>query len=438
MKKSLIGILFCIFVFISVFAEEAESKAKEFTDINANIKTYKFDGFQFNNYKPSTLGLEDIIRAEYDFIKSDYSGEKFAIVGHSQGGLRVLGFTNYIEKKDPDMLKNLNAVITVSGIDRGLKALEGGLPVTNAKIKRDLQVISSAVIGTIAAIPCNNIFLNSGQVLGLMTENKIFNTAWDYVNKNLPNSGIMAWLKPCLGVNSKSEADTVLNNMGEIRDMIPRSEFIEKNVMESTPYTYKVQTGSSRRLGWKKVTNRWGWRYWAIRWIYTPIYSYYTAYNYKSQLPAEVPIGYIVGLKNNTLDMLPKGKTIRDSFKDAGKWMDKARKVHIVHSCFIWGLFTGCPRYARQCRIGRDYCYNIDSNINKLLGSNENDGLVAKESQYIPQELHQKYISIDNKLYITFDYNHKEIFYYKNTKEPPQDVKDKIKKMIELGGIIRN
>ncbi len=432
MKKIVFCTLFCACIFTSLFAEDAQSKATEFEGLDASIKTYKFDGFNFTAYKPSKIGLEDIIEKEYIFIKDNLKdNEKYAIVGHSQGGLRVLGFTNYVKEHNVDMFNNLSAVITVSGVDRGLKALEGGLTATNAKIKRDLQIINSGVIGLVAIIPGYDVVLNCGEIFGFLKEDDIYDIIFPIVSYvTLDDKNFKNWLKPCLNTTSKTKEQEVLENMGEIRDMIPRSNYIEKNVLESSSYVQKVQTGSKRRLGWKKVKNRWGWRYWALRWIYTPVYTYYTRYNYSSKLPTEIPIGYIVGLKNNTLDMLGNGDEIRRQVNQLGNAMDVGKKAHIFKCCLIWGLVSGSPRYARQCGRARDYCYNIDSNINKLLGSQENDGLVAKESQYIPKELHKKYLGSDPCGYVTFDYNHKEIFYYEDTGRPPFSVHSTIKEMI--------
>lgn len=434
MKKIIIALFFS-FCILAAFSEESESKSKasEFNNLDSGIKTYKFEGFQFLNYQPSSDGLQDIINDEYGFIKENSNNEKFAIVGHSQGGLRVLGFAGYLKDNDPQMFNRLNAVITVSGVDRGLKALEGGLPAVNVKIRRDIGILYDGCIGAIKIIPRARIILDLGEVFEFLTEGNILNRIWNFVNdKILPNDGIMAWLKPCLKAVSPAVSDEILSGMGEIRDMIPQSNFIRQYVLESNAYTYKVQTGTERHLRWTRVTSRWGWRYWALRWHYTPVYSWYTAYNHISKLPNEMPVGYIVGLKNNTLDMLPDSANIRKKIKVFRIGMNIASKLHIIRSCCLWGLITGSPRYAHQCAAARDYCYNIDSNINKLLGSDEHDCLVAKESQFIPKTIHPKSIDIEGKSYVTFDYNHGEIF-YKDSGKPPKDVKRMIERMIQRG-----
>ena len=220
--------------------------------------------------------------------------------------------------------------------------------------------------------------------------------------------------------------------------MIPRSNFIQQNVIESKPYPYQVQTGITWHLGWEQVTNRWGWKYWALRWQKSPVYSTYIGYEHTSKLPKNIPIGYIVGTKNNVLSMTgSKEQDIRKVLKIAGGVFATAEAVHIAKCVGIVGLFTGSPRYAAACVKAREYCWNFDSRVNDLLGSSEHDGLVAKDSQYIPKTVHDKIVGDKDKGYTTFNYNHLEIFDYNGTKMPPEAVKKEITSMIEEGKSIR-
>ena len=49
------------------------------------------------------------------------------------------------------------------------------------------------------------------------------------------------------------------------------------------------------------------------------------------------------------------------------------------------GLVTGSPVFAKDARLAREFMADFDSEMNILKGSNQNDGLVALESQYIPK-----------------------------------------------------
>ena len=156
MKKKYVALLACIVCMITVATaeEKAKSKARLYDAGVAGVTTYAFDGFDFEGYKASKHGLDNIIKAEHKSIKDveeehpDKKG-KFAVVGHSQGGLRALAFATYLQNNDAARLNNLQAVVTVSGIDQGIKALDGGLPAANAKIRRDAAILTEGVCGVV-------------------------------------------------------------------------------------------------------------------------------------------------------------------------------------------------------------------------------------------------------------------------------------------------
>ena len=442
MKKKYVALLACIVCMITVATaeEEAESKARLYDAGVAGATTYAFDGFDFERYKASKHGLDNIIKAEHKSIKDveeedpDKKG-KFAVVGHSQGGLRALAFATYLQNNDAARLNNLQAVVTVSGIDQGLKALDGGLPAANAKIRWDVEILTDGAYGVLNALPPADLLLSLLKYFAGFDEREFNKLGWWLINFILDkHPGLSQWVKPALQATTAAAEQTTLNEYCEIRDMIPRSNFIQQNVLESKPYTYQVQTGTTRHLGWKRVTNRWGWKYWALRWQYSPVYSTYIGYKHTSKLPENIPIGYIAGTKNNVLSIAgSKEQDIREVLKAAGGVFAAAEAVHIVKCVWIVGLFTGSPRYAAACVKAREYCWNFDSRVNNLLGSSEHDGLVAKESQYIPKTAHKKVLGRTTQGYTTFNYNHAEIFNYNDTKMPPEAVQKEITSMIEQG-----
>nr|WP_315443069.1 alpha/beta hydrolase [uncultured Treponema sp.] len=442
MKKKYVALLACIVCMITVATaeEKAKSKARLYDAGVAGVTTYAFDGFDFEGYKASKHGLDNIIRAEHKSIKDveeedpDKKG-KFAVVGHSQGGLRALAFATYLQNNDAARLNNLQAVVTVSGIDQGLKALDGGLPAANAKIRRDVEILTDGAYGVLNALPAVDILLSALKSFAGFDARQFNKFGWWLINLILDkHPGLSQWVKPALQATTAAAEQDTLNKYCEIRDMIPRSNFIQQNVIESEPYSYQVQTGTTRHLGWKRVTNRWGWKYWALRWQYSPVYSTYIGYKHTSKLPENIPIGYIAGTKNNVLSIAgSKEQDIRNGLKWGGYIFAIAEGFHIAKCVRIVGLFTGSPRYAAACVKAREYCWNFDSRVNNLLGSSEHDGLVAKESQYIPKTAHKKVLGRTTQGYTTFNYNHAEIFNYNGTKMPPPDVQSKITQMIKDG-----
>lgn len=86
-----------------------------------------FEGFDFNNYNHLTYpSLQEMLDITYNKLVEHYksSNKPFVFVGHSQGGLRAIAMTTYLKQRDPELYRNLRGVITVSGIDNGLKLLE--------------------------------------------------------------------------------------------------------------------------------------------------------------------------------------------------------------------------------------------------------------------------------------------------------------------------
>ena len=442
MKKKYVALLACIVCMITVATaeEKAKSKARLYDAGVAGVTTYAFDGFDFEGYKASKHGLDNIIKAEHKSIKDveeehpDKKG-KFAVVGHSQGGLRALAFATYLQNNDAARLNNLQAVVTVSGIDQGIKALDGGLPAANAKIRRDAAILTEGVCGVVTNPVLTQVLLDVLAIFSISKINDLKNMwpeIWDFITKFHRMFG--AWIHPALKASTPGEAQKILADYGEIRDMIPRSNFIQQNVIESKPYLYQVQTGITWHLGWEQVTNRWGWKYWALRWQKSPVYSTYIGYEHTSKLPESIPMGYIAGTKSNVLSIAGSAeKDIRTVLNVTGGVFAAAEGIHIAKCVGIVGLFTGSPRYATACANARDYCWNFDSRVNNLLGSSEHDGLVAKESQYIPKTAHKKVLGRTTQGYTTFNYNHAEIFNYNGTKMPPKEVQEEITSMIEQG-----
>ena len=125
-----------------------------------------FYGFDFGEPKISDhdLSIEGIVNEEINCVLNDDAENNntsdYAIVGHSQGGLRVLSYATMLKeracdkslgederKAAEDSYNRLKAVITVSGIDRGLKALDGGFAPFRAKVLNDGEILGNGLIG---------------------------------------------------------------------------------------------------------------------------------------------------------------------------------------------------------------------------------------------------------------------------------------------------
>jgi len=83
--------------------------------------------------------------------------------------------------------------------------------------------------------------------------------------------------------------------------------------------------------------------------------------------------------------MIEKEKSIRDGILGAEIGFAIVQGIHIAKCVGIIGLFTGSVTYANDADQARQLMRNFDSELNELKGSNENDGLVAQSSQFIPK-----------------------------------------------------
>ncbi|GHU54647.1 hypothetical protein FACS189442_1200 [Spirochaetia bacterium] len=124
-----------------------------------------------------------------------------------------------------------------------------------------------------------------------------------------------------------------------------------------------------------------------------------------------MPIGYIVGTNNDTLGMggTSMKTDVLNGLNIAGDVMTGVEIAHIVKCSLLVGLFTGSVQYAQDAAKAADLCYNIEREINAVMGSSEHDGFVAKESQYYPKAVHNNVIAGKNGDRSEFTFYHDKI-----------------------------
>lgn len=123
--------------------------------------------------------------------------------------------------------------------------------------------------------------------------------------------------------------------------------------------------------------------------------------------------------------------------QSTGVKMINAGIVHTARSLDLIHLALGNAGHASNCFNAAQWLSNVDGELNEIKGSSENDGLVAKESQFYPktfynpatnkiEEVHSRVLSDNPNGYTEFEeYNHKNINPASNDK-----VKAEMKKMI--------
>ncbi|GHU55686.1 hypothetical protein FACS189442_3550 [Spirochaetia bacterium] len=165
--------------------------------------------------KPAgTTGSNRPIEAIEIKIKSP----SFSFVGHSQGGERSLATAGYLKTHEPDTYDRLDSIITVSGIDRGLKVLEGGLGAVKSKAQTDVNIAWGGLRAGLAvflAAPLANMFPGAPNI------NNGVDFVLHFIPRNIPYYYIVLALK---------HPDT--DKLQELHDMVPGSPFIRKNVVD--------------------------------------------------------------------------------------------------------------------------------------------------------------------------------------------------------------
>ncbi len=368
-------------------------------------------GFDFERYEPSSIGLETKVNAEIakvisDDKKANYT-KPYAIVGHSQGGVRALAYAKMLKEQNPEEYNRLKAVITVSGIDKGLKALNGGFSPFLSRFNEDVCILKDGVIGVIDAAPVlSTIALGVGAIALCKNSNEI--------------KAKLTEFSPIINYVSCAVSGGTESQLKEIYDMMPKSSFINKNVAKTQAVKYKVQTGTKKVWYWdyKKVL---GVKIYYYTYRNEPVYKTMTAYKDVPLFDSNLPVAYIVGADNNTLGMADNESQIREGVKWSKVAFRTAQAIHIARCCGVIGLFTGSVKFASDCDNAAKWLDDVDGQICDLLGSDYNDGLVAKESQYYPQtfynpktgkteNVHTRVLDINGAGYIEHkEYNHKNI-----------------------------
>ncbi len=372
-------------------------------------------GFDFINYDPDNdPSLTDIVTNEINKITSDEAAKaglnrNYVVVGHSQGGPRALAYATMLKEQKPEEFSKLSAVITVSGVDRGIKALEGGFGPLKSKLSDDVSIVVKGVGGALTAFDVTGLkttFANQitgGGFINFLLNNTESSTVdavvsaiallFDDFNFNF-NYILRGW-------NNES-----YDRIEQLYDMMPRSDFITNKVCKTITSYKKVPNGTEKKYYWtyKKVGFL---KIYYLTSKNVPVYKTVAVTTNTAKFDSDLPVGYIVGTDSDTFGLINKDfdsdgnlnttpqKVAHGVCTGAGVVFALADAANIVESviCFSTINVVGGATHvsaAVNCGKASSYFFNIDSELNDIKGSSENDGLVAVESQYVPLEAHTK------------------------------------------------
>ncbi|MCL2138447.1 MAG: hypothetical protein FWH41_02830 [Treponema sp.] len=438
---------------------------KPFSETFNGLTVYFFDGFDFKKYHKSHPGLEELTNyaidaiihgVSYSYLNEDKKEVKavtqaagpYSIIAHSQGGMRALGYLTMLEKRakaynianplnteeNPYRIDDIDAVITVSGIDQGLQTLKGGLPELVKKLNKKADIIGKGLKSvSVASVDLTVILFLTASITGpiVTTLLLIVGSAVSLVGLAVGIAGIAltdARLFVLMLIPEPMRPyflDAWLNpkpaNFAQISDMAPESSYIKDYIITEKKMN-KVKTGTKRAYEWRTKTV--GKR--KVKYLWSgkvDVFKYVTETRLVPQFNENVPLGFIVGANNNTLGMGGKDKEdiANKVIKGFKAGFVTAQALHIAKCAGLIGLFTGSPKYANDANNARKFCNNIKAEISGLLGTTKGgDGLVATENQHISKSLLENPLlgTTDELDYVKMEHhNHVSIFTAEETYE---------------------
>ena len=338
-----------------------------------------FEGFDFPGYTAESDGIEAMLEETYLLLQEYYAENKtpFVFLGHSQGGLRSLAMSTYLRNKDPELYKQLRGVVTISGIDKGLKLLENRGANFRAGVYTDVSILVNGIYGTVKVFdftPENPLY---EFVIDMLGATIVSDASYIFVDLLLCN-----WLSFTKDFAKPIMRNTLWDQHAQIRDMCPQSDFIKDYVLEEKPYYCKVACGSKNTIVWKK-----GWFG-----ISYPTIKKETAYKtiqtsqVNIKVDKDLPLNFIIGTNNDTLSMCSKEVSdgVDVGMKVTGAAFTAAGLAHVAKTVAGIGLFTNSPVYAYDCGKAAYWCFNYKDQIAELIGESASDGLVAQSCQQLP------------------------------------------------------
>jgi len=457
MKKFLITLLIFCFVagtIVSFDYPENElyeynftNKAEWFKNDNWQPNNlFYFGGFDFKGYNPKAehadKGLQMKIQAEVLKLKNavkdaeynlEWENGNFNFLGYSQGGLRSLASAAWMKENEPELYDKLNCVITVSGINGGLKALEGGVDIFAGRLNNDFKILHRGIVSTLSVIdPVMVVTLSAFTLPHFITASVVLYLGFNLIEGDLGTTlEFVNFLDILPGISYVTLAFRG-EKLHEINDMVPYSNFILSTLAEASdePKKVKIESGFKNVKKTAYVFDIWGIK--LLPYTYTVREQQYKyiilpeGYQ-KLNVGSGMPIGYITGLES---DNYKNNKDLEKTIEVLAECMDIVKDIHCVKLLLFYGYLVGAPVQYGDALSARDYLRNIDEKLNNLIGSSDNDGLVALESQLYSKSLHKNVLGGDDEDYIGYtgfeEEDHESINPSKN-----KDVQDKIDKMIK-------
>lgn len=370
-----------------------------------------FNGFDFENYSSESEGIEKMLEVTLELLQAKYKESKqpFVFVGHSQGGLRSLAMSTYLKRNDPELYKQLKGVITLSGIDKGLKLLENNGANFRSALYNDVRILTNGVYGTIKVLDFSPFNPIADFIFGETIKSAINISSWELASHLLGSV-----FEKTNGFAYPIMYNREWDSHAQVRDMVPQSKVIQKYVLTEQPVyrQHKSEQESYTVWEWRK-----GWL--GIRYpVYVTKYKpkIIVTNNVTMKVDKNLSYTFLAGTNSDTLSLADSStaSTVKTGLTHARNTFRTAQHLHYAKCAFIFGFFTNSIAYSVDCQKAANWCRDYNSEISELIGDDTHDGLVALSSQYLPTKslensIEEKTVLNNALLYKYPSFNHATI-----------------------------
>lgn len=388
MKKSFFVKYFVVAIFVVLSAWQVSAKEHLETDL-IPMKLYMnrygipgyvwFQGFDFLGYNHETdPEIEKFLEWTLKELQREYDdGHPFVFVGHSQGGLRVLAMSSYLREKDPKLYKQLKGVITLSGIDRGLKLLENYGGAFRYKFYKDIFTLSNGMNAMLYDIDAKFLNKSTHKFLERHRDTLDAESVWSLVDVLLTGTLLTKEFSTPAVEGTQTR---FWDDYAQVRDMVMQSEIVKKYVLEETDVYFKYNSKKDIAVEWHE--NGAGEKHPTVEMKSVP--QLIKAKKINMKVDPNLPLYFCIGTESSLSGLMGSDILVKD-VHDAGDYMSDAQAIHLVKSVGLAGLMNGNHLAAIDASKAADWCHNMEREFSRLLGDAVHDGLVAKENQYLPK-----------------------------------------------------
>lgn len=384
--KRIITVLIIMFFIIGAGFGQTVDNLLFFTGIGSGMNAYGV------NKTTNELSIKEQVDIVYNHTKG---GSPKVIVGHSQGGVRALGFASIYPTATA-------AVITIGAPVRG-HAMLANPRETVRKIDAGIRTITRGVAAVLPGF--GSLALAGFDVLGLGSPTRSLLTILGLVAPEKLDD-----------VNVSNTAEIALNpgsrtgNPG-LHDLSPTSSFMKDYIYPGTSPVYRtVRT----QIGTRKIAKISSYKtvkFLFFSWkkpvyTYTPIYKTYQVFSGTTpvpKIPKDVFVHFITGSQNDPITLLENEdqKIARDTLDTSQgvlSLVSKAEAAAAVTMSFtgvaLCATIGGIPEglllmasgvyfanLSADANKGAQYLKNYKENFGDILGNRENDSFIPLDAQ---------------------------------------------------------